>query len=430
MATTKLWKVTDRLDHIIDYVYNIEKTSSLIDTVHYVSNEEKTLQRRYVTCINCDENDPCQSMNNTKKMFNDEKEIVCFHGYQSFLGNEVSADLAHQIGVELAKQLWTDNFEVIITTHINTNNIHNHIVINATSFKDGHRFCNTKVDYRATRDASDDLCRKYKLSVIEQPYQNRKSNHHFIKRIKYLIANDIDLAIDQSNTLTSFFQIMRFEGYEIKQDGNDVQFRHPDARKFISVSELEGEYSIDDIENRIDNKPLIYPTENKAYQRYYTVVEPYYREYKKGYLTPLARRFIRWQYEIGILPKNYSRMRKYPKEVAEAVVRLEEITHQVTMMCQNNINSIEELNKYKDDNQDKLDDFIRKRRHCYNKIRSFKDEPEKKKQYRALISEYNKEIKWYRKEVRMCDDLKERSLKSMERVEQKLTKNERKDRSR
>ena len=68
MATTKLWKVTDRLDHIIDYVYNIEKTSSLIDTVHYVSNEEKTLQRRYVTCINCDENDPCQSMNNTKKM--------------------------------------------------------------------------------------------------------------------------------------------------------------------------------------------------------------------------------------------------------------------------------------------------------------------------------------------------------------------------
>ena len=123
-------------------------------------------------------------------------------------------------------------------------------------------------------------------------------------------------------------------------------------------------------------------------------------------------------------------MRKYPKEVAEAVVRLEEITHQVTMMCQNNINSIEELDKYKDDNQVKLDDFIRKRRHCYNKIRSFKDDPEKEKQYRALISEYNKEIKWYRREIKMCDDLKERSLKSMERVEQKHTKNERKDRSR
>ena len=59
-------------------------------------------------------------------------------------------------------------------------------------------------------------------------------------------------------------------------------------------------YSIDDIENRIDNKPLTHPVENKAYQRYYTVVEPYYREYRKGYLTPLARRFIRWQYEIGI----------------------------------------------------------------------------------------------------------------------------------
>ena len=410
MATTKLWK--------------------LIDTVHYVSNEEKTLQRRYVTCINCNENDPCQSMNNTKKMFNDKKEIVCFHGYQSFLGNEVSADLAHTIGVELAKQLWADHFEVIITTHINTDNIHNHIVINATSFKDGHRFCNTKADYRAMRQASDDLCRKYKLSVIEQPGKNKNRNHHFIKKIKCLIANDIDLAIDQSNTLTSFFQIMKFEGYEIKQNGNDIQFKHPDARKFISVSELEGSYSIDDIENRIYNKPLTHLKENKAYQRYYTVVEPYYRQYRKGYLTPLARRFIRWQYEIGLLPKNYSRMTKYPKEFAEAVVRLEEITHQVTMMCQNNINTIEELDSYKEDNQDKLNDFIKKRRHCYNKMRSFKDEPEKEIRYRSLIKEYNKEIKWYRKEIRMCDDLKERSLKSMERVEQNLTKNERKEKIR
>ena len=430
MATTKLWKITDRLDHIIDYVYNIEKTSSLVDTVHYVSNEEKTLQRRYVTCINCDENDPCQSMNNTKKMFNDKKEIVCFHGYQSFLGNEVSADLAHQIGVELAKKLWADHFEVIITTHINTDNIHNHIVINATSFKDGHRFCNTKADYRAMRQASDELCRKYKLSVIEQPGKNKNRNHHFIKRIKRLTANDIDLAIDQSNTLTSFFQIMHFEGYEIKQNGNDILFKHPDARKFISISELEGSYSREDIENKIYEKPLTHPKENKAYQRYYTVVEPYYRQYRKGYLTPLARRFIRWQYEIGILPKNYSRMRKYPKEVAEAVVRLEEITHQVTMMCQNNINTIEELDNYKENNQDKLNDFIKKRRYCYNKIRKYKNDPEKENQYRALISKYNNEIKWYRKEIRMCDDLKERSLKSMERVEQNLSKNKRKEKIR
>jgi len=424
---TKLWKVTDRLDHIIAYVYNIEKTSSLIDTVHYVSNEEKTLQRRYVTCINCDENDPCQSMNNTKKMFNDKKEIVCFHGYQSFLGNEVSADLAHQIGVELAKKLWANHFEVIITTHINTDNIHNHIVINATSFKDGHRFCNTKADYRAMRNVSDELCRKYKLSVIEQPGKNKNRNHHFIKRIKRLTVNDIDLAIDQSNTLTSFFQIMHFEGYEIKQDGNDILFKHPDARKFISVSELEGAYGTDDIENRIYNKPLTHPKENKAYQRYYTVVEPYYRQYRKGYLTPLARRFIKWQYEIGM---NYSRMRKYPKEVAEAVVRLEKITHQVTMMCQNNIKTIDELDSYKEDNQNKFNDFIRKRKHCYNKIRKYKDNPEKEKQHRELISEYNNEIKWYRKEIKMCDDLKERSLKSMVRVEQNLTKSERKEKIR
>lgn len=88
------------------------------------------------------------------------------------------------------------------------------------------------------------------------------------------------------------------------------------------------------------------------------------------------------------------------------------------------------MEDYKNNNQDKLNDFIRKRRQCYNKIRNLKDKPEKEKQYRTLISEYNKEIKWYRKEIRMCEDLKERSLKSMERFEQNLTKKERKEKSR
>lgn len=65
----------------------------------------------------------------------------------------------------------------------------------------------------------------------------------------------------------------------------------------------------------------------------------------------------------------------------------------------------------------------------YNKIRSCKDNLEKEKQYRSLISDYNKEIKWYRNEIKMCEDLKERSLKSMERVEQNLIKSERKDKA-
>ena len=146
MATTSIWKVKNRIDHVIDYVTDTNKTIGLQQVLNYTTNEEKTLQHQYVSCINCMRNNPYQSMMNTKEMFHDKKKIVCFHGYQSFVEGEVTPELAHQIGVELAEKLWGDRFEVVVSTHLNTDNIHNHFVLNATSCIDGKRYCNTKKD--------------------------------------------------------------------------------------------------------------------------------------------------------------------------------------------------------------------------------------------------------------------------------------------
>lgn len=83
-------------------------------------------------------------MSTTKKMFDDTKPIVAYHGYQSFKIGEVTADVAHEIGVRLAQELYADRFEVIVTTHLDKKHVHNHILLNSTSFVDGKRFCNTK----------------------------------------------------------------------------------------------------------------------------------------------------------------------------------------------------------------------------------------------------------------------------------------------
>ena len=107
-------------------------------------------------------------MTNTKKQFNDNKEILAFHGYQSFEAGEVTPELAHQIGVEFANKLWGDRFEVVVATHLNTEHIHNHFLINATSCVDGKRYCNTNKDIHNMREVSDGLCRKYHLSVINK----------------------------------------------------------------------------------------------------------------------------------------------------------------------------------------------------------------------------------------------------------------------
>ena len=116
MATTRIWAVRTRLDHMVDYVSNIEKTIALESVVDYATNERKTLAKEYVSCINCSYHDPYFSMVNTKKQFNDDKQILAFHAYQSFEAGEVDAELAHKVGVEYAKKLWGDRFEVVVGT--------------------------------------------------------------------------------------------------------------------------------------------------------------------------------------------------------------------------------------------------------------------------------------------------------------------------
>ena len=103
MATTGMWAVKSRLDHLVNYVSNPLKT-----VTQYVINDEKTLEKRYVSYLNCSFENPRENMENTKKHYHDESQILAFHGYQSFEEDEIDADKAHELGVEFAKQMWVD----------------------------------------------------------------------------------------------------------------------------------------------------------------------------------------------------------------------------------------------------------------------------------------------------------------------------------
>ena len=100
---------------------------------------------------------------------------VCFHGYQSFKAGEVDAATAHRIGVELAQKMWGEDFQVVVATHCNTDCYHNHFVVNSVAWTDGHHFHNTPAEYRYMRELSDWLCKKYRLSVIENPSGHGKN---------------------------------------------------------------------------------------------------------------------------------------------------------------------------------------------------------------------------------------------------------------
>ena len=143
MASTGFWPVKSRLKDVIDYAENPDKTidkrfldDDLWATLSYAENEQKTDQKMYVSAINCRKQRAYQCMMDTKRRFGKLGGNVAYHGYQSFVTGEVTPEEAHQIGLETARRMWGEEYEIVVTTHLNTDNIHNHIIINSVSFKD------------------------------------------------------------------------------------------------------------------------------------------------------------------------------------------------------------------------------------------------------------------------------------------------------
>ena len=137
MAVTAIWAVKGKAISVLRYTANPEKTTNTFyekaaqlhavqNVLQYDADEMKTEKRCYVTGINC-KSDPgvaSAQFEETKKTWRKRDGIACFHGYQAFAEGEVTPELAHKIGVELAKRLWGERFQVLVSTHLNTGKIH------------------------------------------------------------------------------------------------------------------------------------------------------------------------------------------------------------------------------------------------------------------------------------------------------------------
>lgn len=131
MATTKIWPVKGDVGHVLRYVQNEDKTEpsrqpdSLESVLDYVGRGDKTDARQYVSALNCEPDTARMEMMVVKRHFGKTGGTVAFHAYQSFAPGEVTPEEAHQIGVQLAGELWGDRFQVVIATHLDRNHLHN-----------------------------------------------------------------------------------------------------------------------------------------------------------------------------------------------------------------------------------------------------------------------------------------------------------------
>lgn len=269
MGITKIWAIKDSLSRVVDYAENAEKTefSDMQQVLHYAQNGEKVTsgpeKTMYVTTLHCRRDHACEDMQYVKRHFNKTGGNLAYHCVQSFKTGEVSPELCHQLGVELARRMWGERFQVLIATHFNTGTYHNHLVINSVSYKDGGKFnCDKRAFYRM-REISDELCREHNLTVIEHPKGKTPRSIYFAEKTGantrfQLMRKAIDYAICMSGDMERFGKILLELGYVLRYD---EKLKYPtirfiDSKKAVRLWRLGEEYGIERIRQRIHERPF------------------------------------------------------------------------------------------------------------------------------------------------------------------------------
>ena len=427
MATTKIWKVIKRMDHVIDYAENKEKTKAiefkdnyeiivddLSNVIDYAKNSDKTEKEFYVSGINCESNSAYEEMQDTKKYYNKEDKILAFHAYQSFKEGEITPELAHKIGVQLANEMWGDRFQVIVTTHLNTHCIHNHFVINSVSFKDGLKYYDNHTNYSIMRHLSDEICKEYGLSVLEEKATKKKLNYeNFYKKSLYNdnysnnAKRDLDLAIRQAYSFEDFIYLMKKLDYEIIFRANKISIRKDPYKRNIRIERRFGEnYSIDNIKRRILEEQAVQVPFIENVYNYRKVNFPFAKRHKKAKAKGFIALYYHYCYLLKVFP-NKVPQQKLPASIRADVSRMEELSNEAKFLYMNNIKTLDNLLNYRDETNYKINELLNQRERLWAKRKLSKDEDDRHK-IAENISSLNDKIIKLRKKVEMCEDIKSR----------------------
>ena len=231
--------------------------------IEYITDTKKTDEQLLVSTNKCHPASAHTQFLKRREEQNTRGNVLARHLIQSFLPGETTPEIAHQIGLELCKNILKGEYEFILSTHIDKGHIHNHIIFNNVNMATGKCYQSNKRSYHQIRYQSDKLCKEYNLSVIDEYYErfkkkyktNGKSwyeNEQSQKGIswKSRLQFDIDRMIPQSKDWAEFIQKITELGYEIKY-GEHIAFKHHDKARFTRAKTIGEDYTEERLKERI-----------------------------------------------------------------------------------------------------------------------------------------------------------------------------------
>ena len=413
MAYTSLIPVR-RLDRAISYVRDKSKTTkprSLEEAVDYALNRDKTESVCFETGLSCLCETAFADMKENVQRWYKTGGVQGYHLVQSFAEGEVTPELAHQIGVELADQMLGGRYQAVVTTHLNTRHIHNHIVWCAVALDNGRKYhSNAKSYYTEVRAKSDALCRQYGLSIIETPESERGKRQYAKWQAetggqptwRTAIHMDVDEAIALALTWRQFLAILEQKAYEVRMGRKYPTLRPPGKERFVRFKTLGKSYTPEAIRQRI-----LYPK--------HPFTQPAIRHgrlrgthHKTRKLTGLRALYYRYLYELGALPRKPQR----PSYAVRQDIRsLDKRIRQMEFLLHHGIDTLAQLNAYRQVQEKTVSDLLTERRELH------RAEPDDAVQ--AGLDQITQALKLLRRDIRLCRQIAEQSVQMRERLKQR-----------
>ena len=411
MAYTSVIPVR-RLDRAVKYVMNKEKTTavSLQDALDYAANRDKTEQSCFESSYACTLETAFSDMRQTKERWHKLGGVQGYHLVQSFAAGEVTPELAHRIAKELADRVLGGRYEYVIGTHLNTGHIHSHIVWNSVSCVDGKKYrSNYKSYVTEIRAVSDELCRKYKLSVIDtensnhvaKPYAEWLAEKNGQPTWRTAIRHDVDEAIGQSLTWRQFLNALERNGYEVRMGRKYPVLRPPGKERFVRFKTLGKRYTPEAIQTRI-----LYPRSYRPYVEKPPAIQHgrlHSGKKPRRKMTGLRALYYRYLYELGALPR---KPRRPSYAVRQDAYKLDQRIRQMEFLSKNNIDTLEQLETYRQALQTEIGQLLSKRKQL-----------PKTDDVQSQRESVNTALKQLRQEEQLCRKIAEQSLE----VQQHLT---------
>ncbi len=414
MAYDKIIPIKGRLDHCVNYVLNPEKTD-LGRVLEYIGNADKTItpDGRSVleTAINCQLETAYREMMDTKKRWSKRGGVLGYHLVHSYAPGEVTPEQAHAIGVEFAQQLLHGKYEVVVSTHLDHEHIHNHILFNSVSYMDGKKYRdNFKAYYGDIRGTSNAVSRKHGLSVIEpegsgKHYTEWDAERRGKQTVRGLVKQDIDAVIEQSFTYASFLAGLRKLGYEIKSGSNitHTAVKPPGGGKFVRLNGLGEGYTEDDIKQRLSASrsgsvtKAQAQTQSKLPKRYTYSRGVAPRKVQK--LRGFRALYVHYLYFLG-LQKPGSKRKYIPFPVRKEVTKLHRYKAQFSLLQLYRIEKDTQLDMLKDALQAEIDTLAGQRKELYKQSRQGEE-------VSVQIDAINVKLRELRQRIRLCDHIAE-----------------------